>query len=437
MARKAAQGEKAEPKTGLVGVLKLKVGACLTGPTRRLLEDLHATAADCRRVRNRAGRWWQRWREDHPEHEGPLLLTKDAAKERYDAMLLEAPNLATTILSSLCREVDKRLTARVPRDHLGEARYRWQAVLTGEVNLDTYHAEVVPLHDRIVRICYHGLMTGPTKGPVGSVLFRLGSSSCVLAFNLFSRKAGRRITNPVVRLGVRQMTPGQRRLVERIASGQWQHLASKLVFRAGHRRGEGDWYLHLVYRQPRQDMQLDPVRVAVLQPVGPEAPRPFTISTDGQKPWTLGFPGLLREYERLHLRRQSLRNRYREAWSARRGHGRERIEAGIRPFSRAVHDLANRALKLIVADVLRYARRNDCGTLIYREPAVSWRGGSWFAGHDVPFDWTQFLARLEQKCSLHGIALEVEETRGSAAFVWKDGLVESCERWPLSGQAPQ
>lgn len=399
---------KAPAKEGLVGLLKLKLGSCCTMPSARLQADLHDMALACRTVRNRAARWWQRWREDHPNFDGPGLLPSEAAKERYAAMCLEARSLATVTVASCVKGVDEHLTARMPRNHDGEARYRWQAVLWGEVNLDTSRTLEIPLHNRLVRLCYTGRMCTPATGTVGSQVARFGESSCVLGFQLFSLESGRRERNPIVRLEVGQLSAGNRRVLAQIARGEWPHRDSKLKFREGRRQGEGDWFLHLVYRQPRIDLGLDKARIATLEALPPTAERPFRIGMPGERPWELGFPGLAREHERLERRRASLRRRYREGGSGGYGHGRGRVEAGIAPHSRALQDLRERCVKLVVADVLKFCRTRDCGSLVYVEPSLPIRGQSWFSGRDVCFDWTAFLTRLEHKCQLHGVDVVVQ-----------------------------
>jgi hypothetical protein len=412
---------KDDPKAGLVGILKLKLGACLSGPTKRMAADLHEAALSCRRVRNFGARWWQRWREDHPDHEGGLL-PNDAARERYAAACALAPSLATPCVASCLREVDDSLKTRVPRGHPGEARYRWQAVLGAECNLETWRAEVIPLHNRTVKLCYAGdrerseaelsaLAHGkaPRLHRLTRTLAACGGSSCVLQFQLFSRGSGRAETNVTCRLEARQLTRGNRAVLRRIASGEWAARDSELVWHERDRHPA--WHLHLVYRQPRPEAGLDLGRTATLTACAHDAERPFAVEGPEGRPWDLGFRGLAREYERMRLRRLALRNRYRESGPGRKGHGRGRVEAAIGPASRGLQSLAQRSLCLVVAEVLRYCRRQDCGRLVYLEPGTGARPYGWFGRKDIPFDWTNFKGRLAHKCALIGIVLEVGKAR--------------------------
>lgn len=50
-----------------VGVLEMKLGACLTAPTKRAIADLHHLSYQANVVRNGVARFWERWREDHPD----------------------------------------------------------------------------------------------------------------------------------------------------------------------------------------------------------------------------------------------------------------------------------------------------------------------------------------------------------------------------------
>lgn len=41
-----------EPKATTVGLLEIRLGASLTGTTRRLIQDLQQISESCRRIRN-------------------------------------------------------------------------------------------------------------------------------------------------------------------------------------------------------------------------------------------------------------------------------------------------------------------------------------------------------------------------------------------------
>jgi hypothetical protein len=178
MARKTQSGLETT-----TGVLEMKLGFCLTAPTKRAIADLHEIANKCNLVRNGLVRYWERWREDHPEWkpeqrrdrkgdakvarkmkvEKPwkvkqvkdLIATKDAvesesgevtykgktiAKFEVDPVLenpafsqdLEnemyhrgceiASNVGCSIIAQLRSEVIDRLKTRLPYNHPGSLR---------------------------------------------------------------------------------------------------------------------------------------------------------------------------------------------------------------------------------------------------------------------------------------------------------------------------
>ena len=51
------------------GVIEMKLGFCLTAPTKRAAADLHDLAHQCNVVRNGVTRAWERWHEDNPDYQ--------------------------------------------------------------------------------------------------------------------------------------------------------------------------------------------------------------------------------------------------------------------------------------------------------------------------------------------------------------------------------
>lgn len=465
--RKKAQVE------GCTGVLEIKLGACLTAPTRRFHADLLAVAHALNRSRTLAVRAWERWREDNPDWHPPRLTTKageaktfrgravyanqplpDEAPEfvnpdsgkpvkpttwLYHRLRAAAPAVASNVLASVSQAVYASLRSNTPWDHWGEAVYRWQAILLGEASRTRYSSLDLPVPHKDATLA----LSAPTAADRGRVLVsgaaakdlmaRLAKSSAVLRVPLFSTAAGRANTAHVCRIEVRQLSRGNRRVLRKVAAGEWKYQDSRLVYKEGRGSGRGAkrprggaWFFQLTYRQPRFDLGLDRERVARLTALPKGASHPFRVDGPefveggGARPsWTLGdVKTLVCSHQRLATRRAEMRRRYHDAGSARRGHGRARFEPVPQAQTRAVRDLAERFVDSLVAELVKFCRRHDCGTVDYAEPSLAWRPTqSWFAGAPNPipngapvavcFDWTSLMSHVAHKCDLYGIKLLV------------------------------
>ena len=441
IAKQHAADDPAPQETG-IGLLRLKLGACMTGPTKRLAEDLHAVARLCNRARNAMARAWLRWREDNPDWQAPPALdTAGKPKLRrdgepillcpahpitlphpteghditfrtwlYHAGRKAVPELAGNLVSLCAGEVLSRLTAAMPYNHQGQARRRWEAVLGNEVNLDSYRSLSIPVPNNSSGIRYTDAgRDAKLSAAVRQRLLTAGSSSCAIAFPLWSGSSGRTWTCPIVRLEVRQLSRGNRHVVRKVASGQWKFSDSELVFIE-----DKGWFFHLTYQQPTADLGLDKSRVAVLSAADPKGLHPFTL-TDGSKTWQVGHGPLLKSaFGRLDARRRAMRQDYGVAGSGRRGHCHQRNERDKRPITRHVRHLGNRIVAQAAAEVVKFCLRFDCGTVEYREPAPQARRHTWFGKADVQWDWTLFAAKLKHQLARRGIVLRAGDARATA-----------------------
>jgi hypothetical protein len=100
-----------------------------------------------------------------------------------------------------------------------------------------------------------------------------------------------------------------------------------------------------------------------------------------------------------------MRHRHRDGSSGRRGHGRQRVELAIRPVSRAVDKLLHRVQWRVVAKVIEYCIRENCGAVEWSDPSMRQRARSWFASRKLPWDWTGFASRLTHKLWVNGIEI--------------------------------
>lgn len=409
-----------EPVECGVGSFDIEIGSCLTGPTKRLLKDLHETARQCVIIKNAMARLWLRWHEDNPNYEprqrtswGEPKVNKDGKpvmevawlpqhvqKMMYDHGADIFPSVYVRIIkSSLFKELVGDLGRKMPYNHPGKAKIRAEAILMHESQLTEFSGEQIPIPNGTMAICYDGHSSHSVSNGIDSKMFAMGRSSCVVCFPLFSKKSGRENTTIICRLNVGALSAGHRELIRKVATREWGTGDSKLIFK------RGKWFLSLIYKQPTQNLGLDPERTAELVMTGPDSRRAFAIYNDDCT-WRIGDTDMLRkEFERIDNRRKAIRSRYREIGG---GHGKNRFFSKLRPMSRSVQDLQARFTWNMVKEIVRFCAKVNCGKLSYREPKIPLRDESWFSRNDVPFDWTQFLGKLKHKCKHFGIELIVD-----------------------------
>lgn len=406
------------------GILEVKLGRPLQMPKRRLHKLLEQARRDCCKARNAAMLHWYVWRRQHPgwspgdpydapaakiarkprgdpkkpPKDSPIAPRLFLSRELYQAATEASPHVSRTLASSCVQEVIARLKANTPYDHDGEARWVWQAVLASEVNLPTWRGGRIPMPKRCSSLGYDGAVSQPA-----TEVARACESGCVLKFQLLSKQSGYRNISPVVRLEAGDLTRGHRRLLKRLAAGQTRLADSQIVER------KGTWYAQFCYQVDVVARDLPDDRTMTLQPALPDDGWPFallwTTEDNDVRRWRIGAgKPLVVEYRRIVARRRAIRARYVDGVGS--GHGRQRWYKAVQPMSRSVREMQTRFAKQTIADIIRVAIRERCGTLLYREPTMPVRKYAWFAAQDVPFDWVGFEARLRFKAETQGLVYE-------------------------------
>jgi hypothetical protein len=469
-----ARSDKPEQKAG---VLEMKLGACLTAPTKRAVADLHAVAHECNVARNGIIRFWERKREDDPDwkpgqrrdRKGESkvaksttstnkkfpkkkiieLLKSGAAKvlenndivyqgivigKENDAAVMEhpamsqdlenqmytkgtelAPNVACGIVAQLRTEVVDRLKSRLPYTHTretgGVCKFRWEGILQNEVARDTYRAIHIPAPNSMTIFSYCGKNSRSISKNVDARIADMSKSGCVVRLALFSRESGRENLEHVFRVEAGQLPKGKRAILHRIATQEWKLCDSKLVFK------RDAWYFQLTYKQPQKDLKLDKKNVANLFMCPATRRQPFVIGFQPEQgklcKWDLGDSVvLLAEYQRLIMRRKVIQNRYKNASTGRKGHGKQRAFRPMRPMTRRANDLIDAFTNNVVASIIKFCVRFNCGSVLYREPGLLLRTFSWFEKNTnkvpIPYNWTKLLSKIKHKCWINGIDLEVQ-----------------------------
>ncbi len=475
-----SKAKKGEPVVSGIGILKIKLGACLTAPTKRMVTDLDDLAIQCNRVLHALQRRWIRYHEDNPNRTpNPLKRERDdfikfnfqgkdkdgklknaniygkdesSARKDFDKMDLEfvkvepvlesvwmpkeleqilyytvseiAPELAAKVGSQLLRQLRSRLGAKMPYNHPGKAKFRWEAILNYEVNDDHFKGWTIPVVNQDTNITYAGNYA--TKNKVKQ-LDSLGGKSCSLvSIPLYSRESGREHKSHIARLHVRDMSPGMKDIVRKVSSGEWKLQDSKLVKIERGKKSNKGWYFYLTYEQPRKDLGLNKERIATLETTPGKNKDPFLVSFENRS-WNIGdgLP-LFRDYSRLDARRKVMRHRYQTGAS--KGHGKHRFYRNILPHSRAFKDMQDRFMFNAISDIVKFCVRNNCGTIFYAEPGKKLREHVWFANKNIPYNWTNFLSKLKYKCAIYGIDLQVQRT---STKEWKNKWEVSLEKQKL------
>lgn len=442
---------------GLIGLLEIPLGSSRTGPTKRLVADLHEVAHQLDRVRNGVVRAWLRWREDHadwvppqmadpsgkpkfnrkgepiyvsPMH--PVVVADDGSVGEFeraeddgsgkrrpwkrkgdgaDGVGFETwlyhrareiePRLDSQLVVAAVREVLSNLKTDVQHHHKTH-RERWQAVLAHDESVPTFRARTIPVPNNSAYLCCGDGISGGKNGTKADRerVRTFGVSGCAVSLPLFSASASREFRSPVVMLNVGKLSPGNRQVVRRVATGEWTFSDSKLVFK------KNRWQIQLTYRQPGEDLQLDKNRLAEVWPQFGDAYKPFMVSLESFKSWQCGHGKLLvDEFKRLETRRIMLRNRYKVALSGVKGHGRKRFEYRLKPWSRHTQNHQKQFTEQLVQEIVRFCKTFNCGSVMYHEPTIGIRDRLWFGVRDVPYDWTNLMMALSHTLRYYHIDL--------------------------------
>lgn len=368
-----------------VGIIKLKLGKCLSARTAAAHRQLAEAARAANRCRIAACRAW----EDRALAAGTPPADKKECREwvnrtlegLYPAARAGAREFASGPASVCAQEVRDWLLSNVPYDHDGRARWRWQAVLANEISRPTFRARDIPVRGADADLEYT-------------------DSRCTFALPVWSKESGFACRRLRFRLEVGKLSAGHRKLLADVAAGRQKLRDSSLGER------DGKWYLLLAYEVPTLRHVVDEGASITLLPADADCTRPFVaVLPDGRR-WTLG-DGLPLERERLRLeaRRKGIQYRYRDGQGS--GHGRGRAYAALRPQARSWTDMQRRFSWNLIADLMRLCVIHRVGAVLYREPTMPVRTVSWFAQRGMPFDWTQLAAKLQHRCNTRGVELTV------------------------------
>ena len=475
--------------TKLIGLMPLRVLSCRTGPTKRLVADLHHVQRRLDAARNAAMEGWLLWHRTHAwspppalddkgkpkfwqkgknkgkpilesglfprlvSHEGEVparvVMKKVLVKRKKDGktVMVEkqvacnergehliglstylyhlatkaAPDVAAALSACAVKEVVSNL--RTDETYKHGFLYRWQAIMARRIQIPTFVDAGIPVPNNASAFEYDGLHTGGSKNKNaalwGSRKDGSGAGQAVLAVPLFSENAGRKFTAPVFAVNVGSLSPGNRKILKKVAGGEWKWCDSRLICKDDH------WQVQMIYTPLGSDLGLSEENRAVIWPCPPEAGnRPFKIEAvgadwktlmekkkdgkDREIAWNIGYgQWLAREYQTLDARRKQIRGRYRDATPGMKGHGRRRIEGKFKQWANRTHHCQRQFTWQLIKEIVRFCQRNDCGTVVYREPVVAMRDALWLAKNGAPYNWTPLATDLKQTLAYYGIDLEI------------------------------
>lgn len=472
------------PRASAKGIIKLPLGKCLTAPNSRFYADLKAAALSLARCRNAMARYWQRWQEDMPFHDSvgrqeyfddwrheegrdaddkalarwqkwvdeggfsPPAVEYEGRWLSFEGVLYNIgrafgrtpeggfpiAHLHCGLITPCGKDVLKDLLAKTSYRHTGAAKYRWQGVLLGEMQLSDYGESLsVPVKNNDSILAWNDAVSaayGKAPSAQRGAIDRYATDQCVLLLPLFSKQAGRKYPFHVVRINTRYLAEGMKRVLRNIISGQWKFSDSSLHLdqvRPNSRRarkGQKDrWFLHLCYEQVAEESKLDPNREAYLTLNAKEASDPFEVGISAgtaryyeqenrpvPKPWQVGDGQMLkRQFERLERIREEWRYRHRVRGQGRRSHGHAREYRDLRQNVRMGQNVARDAVLKTVAEIVRYCVRHNLGTLDFRLPNLGQRNWTWYAVNNVPMNWTTFADRLKHECWEKGVRLRMKD----------------------------
>jgi hypothetical protein len=212
---------------------------------------------------------------------------------------------------------------------------------------------------------------------------------------VWSREGGYHHKDVVCRISVGKLSRGNRNLLKRVASGELKMADSRITER------RGKWYFDLCYEVPVKDHGLSEDRTAVLSMGEGNS---FDLTLPDGRVWNLGDDAiLLKEYERLVMRRKVMR--YRSKHQHGKGHGKARFYRRLRPYSHRFLDMQDEYRRHLMDDLIKACIKEDCGVVDYREPTIPLRDKSWFASNGVPFNWSEFLPLLKFKLECNSISM--------------------------------
>lgn len=374
--------------------LKLVAGAA---------EQLDKIGEMCRKARNAALEDWLLRQRGKPASEKQRDGLSESTKI-YHAVTAAVPELATrSVASMLAQQIYSSLNAKVDwrrgKSADGEQPRRKDAILNYEDRPPFSSSVEIPVCAATSAIKY-----GPWSGIKVQLL------------------RGEHIELPFI---TDKLPQAFRLILTRITGGELKLQDSRLVRKQDLKTGEWNWYLFVPVKVEAMPAA-DPEREMILWPNQPadeqeaKNDRPFSVrGPESEKDWRLGDGRYYyAQCERLVRILKEIGWQYRQRNGT--GHGRQKYDHAKRLREKQIRNIADEFRRKTICKIIEQMERQQCGTLVYREPSLPLRKRCWFERRGVLWDWTRFLTDLENALARRGYVLtkkplKWKEAQGGAA----------------------
>ena len=209
----------------------------------------------------------------------------------------------------------------------------------------------------------------------------------------------------------RRKATRQRKLLEKIHSGEYEFKGSKLHFDGR------KWYAMISYAQPAKERpKLDTSKTLTLLPGRND---PWVLLCTGENAWFHGgLPRRIAEFRKMVQRRVQERNgQYKVAGSTSKGHGRGRARAPVHRIRTLWRTFVDRYNHEVTTGVVRKALAKGVGRIEYWRPVeerrdercLAWIGKDSRRGINTSWDFYQVETQLKYKCAQAGIEFSARE----------------------------
>jgi hypothetical protein len=358
-------------------LVSLKLGSCVSMPTKRADAILADTLYQVQRSKNRWVQNWEQTNIDRGEEDTPIVWPK------YGIARSVCRHVNSQIISTAVHEVSQKLRSKMPWDYKGKSRKFWQGVLNFEIARPTFKGQSFGLHKAIMSLSWE--------------------HELILGLSMMSIDSGYRNKRLLWRLHTKELSAGHKRIIRNILDPEhpFAMCCSRLC------KTDNAWFLRLVYKDTREldsvTFRDDNYAMLIPNPKIDERSAFLLISPDMRTRYLLRGDLLQFTHKRLESRRAALRQKY-SVDRAGKSHGRQRYFAKQRPLTRGWQNMMDMTRKSVIADVLSMMKKWGCSSLVYREPSMPVRSHDWFAEHNLNWPWSEFEAQLKTKCDDNRIA---------------------------------
>lgn len=349
--------------------------------------ELDPVAEICRKARNVAIEDWLLRQRGMPESEKQVNPNSESGK-LYHAIGEKVPELfGTQTASKIAGDVSSYLTGKLDwRRGFGEdgkRRKRQDAILDYEDRPPFFHCLEVPVHNKECSIKF--------------------GDETVVTLKRVTRNCG-----PInLKLSLRELPPRYKKILQAISKGHQKLACSKLVQK---KNGQWYWFLPVDFEQPSANPDTQVTLYPVVPNIDGDPERPFRIESENHKR-NIGdgryLIAQMRRYESIIKRiGYHYKNRRNGA-----GHGRKDYDKAVKKHRRNQRNHVDEVRRRAIKGIVDYARRNEAGVVVYREPTGPAKEKCWFDRNGLTWDWTRFASDLKNSLAKHGIELRIKKLK--------------------------